>query len=183
MDVTAVSPRDAVSPRGTPAGTWPRHVPRSVAVALCAAGLFLLPTAAQATPPTGVSGTVLATGTMADRFELETHGRTEFVVQQITIQPGGSTGWHYHPGTVLAVVRTGAITRVDSHCRAVTYSAGESLVEPGGAHHVHLGRNLGTEPVELYLTYLDPVGSALAVDAADPGCGDSGGTPPSRSAP
>ncbi|MCA1656360.1 MAG: hypothetical protein LC713_01360 [Actinobacteria bacterium] len=31
-------------------------------------------------------------------------------------------------------------------------------------------RNLGTVPVELYVTYLNPAGNPLSVDAADPGC-------------
>jgi quercetin dioxygenase-like cupin family protein len=150
---------------------------RDVAVGVCAAAVLLLPAAAQAAPPSGVSGTVLATGTMAHRFELETHGPSEFVVQHVTIQPGGSTGWHYHPGTVLVVVQQGTVTRTDDHCRAVSYSAGQSLVEPGGPHHVHLGRNLGTGPAELYLTYVQRAGSELAVPAADPGCGDTAGAP------
>jgi quercetin dioxygenase-like cupin family protein len=154
MNVTAISSR------------------KSAAVALCAAGVFLLPAAAQATPPSGVTGEVLATGTVTHRLEVETHGRAEFVVQHVSIAPGGSTGWHYHPGTVLVVVQRGTVTRIDAHCRAVSYSAGGALVEPGGAHHVHIGRNLGTEPVELYLTYVHPVGSALSVAAPDPGCGD-----------
>jgi hypothetical protein len=39
---------------------------------------------------------------------------------------------------------------------------------------VHIGRNLGTKPAVLYLTYVDPVGSALSVASDDPGCGDGG---------
>lgn len=176
MNVTAISPAQSDRRRT-------RHVRRSTAVALCAAGVLLLPAAAQATPPSGVSGTVLATGTMTHRFELETHRRTEFVVQVVTIQPGGSTGWHYHPGTVLAVVHRGTVTRVDDHCHAVSYPAGRSLVEPGGPQHVHIGRNLGTGPAELYLTYVNPVGSELSVAAADPGCADRAGTHAAGSAP
>ena len=99
---------------------------------------------------------------------------SEFVVRHITIQPGGSTGWHYHPGTLLAVVQQGSLTRIDDDCRAVVYSAGQSLVEPSGSRHVHIGRNLGSEPVELYVTYVKPIGSPLSVDAADPGCGGRG---------
>jgi quercetin dioxygenase-like cupin family protein len=64
------------------------------ATAVVAACLGLLPTAAQATPTSGVTGTVLARGTIADQVRLKTDGATEFVVRQITIQPGGSTGWH-----------------------------------------------------------------------------------------
>lgn len=129
------------------------------AIALVAVGLGLLPTAAQATPASRVTGTVLARGTMTDHFRLRADGATEFVVRQITIQPGGDTGWHYHPGTVLAVVQRGTLTHTDANCRSVSYRAGQSLVEPSGSKHVHIGRNLGPEPVELYVTYVDPIGS------------------------
>ena len=149
-----------------------RRLPRIAGVAVCAVGLGVLPAAAQATPASGVAATVLAQGTTDGGFRLTTHGPSEFVVRHITIQPGGSTGWHYHPGTLLAVVQHGSLTRIDDACRAVVYATGQSLVEPSGSRHVHIGRNLGTEPVELYVTYVNPIGSPLSTDAADPGCGD-----------
>ena len=145
-----------------------RRLPRIAGVAVCAVGLGVLPAAAQATPASGVTATVLAQGTTDGGLRLTTHGPSEFVVRHITIQPGGSTGWHYHPGTLLAVVQHGSLTRIDDDCRAVVYATGQSLVEPSGSRHVHIGRNLGTEPVELYVTYVNPIGSPLSVDAADP---------------
>jgi quercetin dioxygenase-like cupin family protein len=56
---------------------------------------------------------------MTDHVWLKTDGATEFVatgfvVRQITIQPGGSTGWLYHSGTVLVVVQKGTLTRTDA---------------------------------------------------------------------
>ena len=145
-----------------------RKLRRITGVAVCAVSLGVLPAAAQATPSSGVTATVLAQGTTDGGFRLKTHGPSEFVVRHITIQPGGSTGWHYHPGTLLAVVQQGSLTRIDDDCRAVVYSAGQSLVEPSGSGHVHIGRNLGSEPAELYVTYVNPIGSPLSVDAADP---------------
>ncbi|MDQ3886390.1 MAG: cupin domain-containing protein [Actinomycetota bacterium] len=147
-----------------------RKLRRIAGIAVCAVGLGVLPTAAQATPASGVAATVLAHGTTDDGFSLTTSGPSEFVVRHITIQPGGSTGWHYHPGTLLAVVQRGSLIRIDDNCRAMVYVAGQSLVEPSGPRHVHIGRNLGTEPVELYVTYVNPIGSPLSVDAADPQC-------------
>jgi quercetin dioxygenase-like cupin family protein len=85
------------------------------ATAVAAACMGLLPTAAQATPTSGVTGTVLARGTITDHVQLKTAGETEFVVRQITIQSGGSTGWHHHPGTLLAVVKKGTLTRTDAN--------------------------------------------------------------------
>ncbi|MGH3692804.1 MAG: cupin domain-containing protein [Pseudonocardiaceae bacterium] len=140
-------------------------------MAVIAVGLGLLPTAAQATPASGVAGTVLAQGTMRDHVQLKTDGATDFVVRQITIAPGGSTGWHYHPGTLLGIVRKGTLTHTNAACQSVSYPAGQSLVESGGSRDVHIGRNLGVEPVELYVTYVNPAGSQLAVDVPNPGCG------------
>ena len=48
--------------------------------------------------------------------------------------------------------------------------AGAAFVEPSGPRHRHIGRNLGTEPVVLYVTYLLPKGSPLSNDADAPPC-------------
>ncbi|MEV4615088.1 cupin domain-containing protein [Kitasatospora sp. NPDC049258] len=118
----------------------------------------------------GVSATVLAKGTTAGSVSIRSKGRTDVVVREITIQPGGSTGWHYHHGRLIAVVRSGALTRVLDDRSVHTVTAGQSFVEPAGRRRVHIGRNLGSEPVVLYATYLLPEGSPLAVDAPAPGC-------------
>ena len=90
-----------------------------------------------------MTATVLAQGTTDDSFTLKRREPSEFVVRQIIIDPGNRTGWHYHPGTLLAIVKRGTLTRTDADCRSVVYTAGQSLVEPSGARHVHIGRNLG----------------------------------------
>jgi hypothetical protein len=67
-------------------------------------------------------------------------------------------------------VQSGTLTRTMADCSVEVATAGQSFVEPDGANHVHIGRNLGTEPVVLYVTYLLPEGAPLSVDAPDPGC-------------
>lgn len=147
------------------------RIGRAVAVAACAAAVGVVPSAALATPGSGVSGTIVAKGTSEGGLKIKTRGRTDVVVRTITIAPGGSTGWHYHQGQVLAVVQSGTLTRTMSHyCMEETNTAGQSFVEPAGSHHVHIGRNLGTEPVVLTATYFVPAGAPLSVDAPDPGC-------------
>lgn len=147
-----------------------RHIGRIAVIAASAAALGLLSAAAQATPGSRVTGTVVAQGITPDHVKVGNDGPTELVIRQITIQPGGSTGWHYHSGTLLAIVHKGTLTRTDAHCQSVSYPAGQSLVEPSGPREVHIGRNLGAEPVELYVTYVDPASSPLSMDAPDPGC-------------
>ncbi|WP_243766995.1 cupin domain-containing protein [Streptomyces sp. GC420] len=136
----------------------------------CAAALALGSTAALATPGSGVSGTVLAQGTSAGTLKVKAKGRTDVVFRTITVEPGGSTGWHYHPGQLIAVVKSGTLTRTLQDCSVEATPAGTSFIEPSGSDHVHIGRNLGTEPVELYVTYLVPEGSPLAIDADAPEC-------------
>ncbi|MGH3936406.1 MAG: cupin domain-containing protein [Pseudonocardiaceae bacterium] len=141
---------------------------RTLSVLLCGATVAMVPAAAAATPGSGVSGTVLGKGTSNDTIQVKNEGRTDVVVRHIVIEPGGSTGWHYHPGALVAVVHKGTLTRTLDDCSVEVSSAGESLVEPAGDRHVHLGRNLGTEPVELYVTYVIPAGAALLIDASAP---------------
>jgi quercetin dioxygenase-like cupin family protein len=98
------------------------------------------------------------------------------VMQQIVIGPGGSTGWHSHPGPAVALIKAGALALFDSEdptCTPRIYQAGEAFVDKGQGH-VHLARNLSpTENVEVWVTYFDvPPGGPARLDAANPGnCG------------
>jgi hypothetical protein len=53
-------------------------------------------------------------------------------------------------------------------CSTEVTSAGRSFIEPAGRHHTHVGRNLGTEPVVLLVTYVLPAGHQLSQDAPEP---------------
>jgi len=95
----------------------------------------------------------------------------DYITKEITIQPGGSTGWHYHDGRVFGVVREGTLTRTMADCTDVVSATGSAVTEDSGADHVHIGRNLGPVPVVLWVDYIEPAGSPQAVDVPDPGCG------------
>ncbi|WP_432753485.1 cupin domain-containing protein [Streptomyces sp. JL2001] len=135
------------------------------------AAMAVVPSAALATPGTGVSGTVLAKGTSDGRLRIKPpHGDTDVTVRTITVAPGGSTGWHHHPGQLVAVVQSGTLTRTLDDCSVEETFPGQAFIEPAGRRHVHIGRNLGTEPVVLYVTYLLPKGAPLSVDEPAPAC-------------
>ena len=152
-------------------------------IVIVLAGLSLIAGTALATPGVGVIGApVHARGTNAELLnihsdagiKLKTKHPLDFVTQQITIAPGGTTGWHSHPGPVLVTIKSGALTVVyasDKTCGGRTYNVGESFVDRGD-ENVHTALNLGTTPVELWATYLVPgaPGSAFRLDAPDPGC-------------
>jgi quercetin dioxygenase-like cupin family protein len=92
-------------------------------------------------------------------------------VREITLAPGGTTGWHYHDGMLYAFVKQGTLTHSDFTCKTDgTYQAGAAFTEPNGPNHVHLGRNLGTKPVVLDVLSVDPAGAPLSEDAPNPGC-------------
>jgi quercetin dioxygenase-like cupin family protein len=126
------------------------------------ASLALAPSVASATPAYGVSGVIVSQITSAGK---------DYILRQITIQPGGSTGWHYHDGTLYAVVEQGMLTHTESDCKTTaTYSKGAVFVEDSGAGNVHIGRNLGSTPVVLDVLYVDPAGSPLSESVPNPGC-------------
>ncbi|MCW2630055.1 cupin domain-containing protein [Mycobacterium sp.] len=95
----------------------------------------------------------------------------DYITREITIQPGGSTGWHYHDARVFGVVRDGTLTRTMADCTDVVSPAGSAVTEDSGPNHVHIGRNLGPVPLVLWIDYIEPAGSPLSVDVPDPGCG------------
>jgi quercetin dioxygenase-like cupin family protein len=97
----------------------------------------------------------------------------ENVIQQIVLAPGGSTGWHSHPGPAMALITSGALTLYDGDdpmCLAHTYTAGQAFVDSGQGH-VHIARNLSsTDNAEVWVTYLDvPKNQSPRVDQPSPG--------------
>jgi quercetin dioxygenase-like cupin family protein len=124
------------------------------------AALLLFSGVANATPSRGVTAKILSQWTVGDR---------DFVVREITIAPGGSTGWHNHDGTLYALVKQGVLTRTMSDCTTnFVHHQGEVLTEE--PNHVHIGRNLGTEPMVLNVLYVNPAGAPLSRDEPNPGC-------------
>ncbi|GAB3028676.1 hypothetical protein MBOU_39960 [Mycobacterium bourgelatii] len=92
----------------------------------------------------------------------------KFIVRDTTIEPGGSIGWHWHRGHVIAVVKEGTLWHFGSDCTVdAVYKAGDSFIEPSGPEHVHDGRNFGKTPVVLEVLYVIPEGTPL-LDTAPP---------------
>ena len=131
-------------------------------ISALAVGTALVPSVASATPASGVTGVIIRQVTVGDK---------DYILRQITIQPGGSTGWHFHDGTLYAIVERGTLTHTESDCVTTdSYSKGAYFVEESGAGKVHIGRNLGSAPVVLDVLYVDPAGSPLAESVPNPGC-------------
>ena len=119
-------------------------------------------TAGATAPGPGVSGTIISQTTIAGH---------DYILRQITIPAGQSTGWHFHDGTLYGYVEKGTLSHFDSACGPDgVYKAGSTLTEPSGDDHVHIGRNLGSTPVVLDVLYVLPHGAPLSEDAPNPGC-------------
>jgi quercetin dioxygenase-like cupin family protein len=126
---------------------------------------------ALATPPSGLVNILLARGTDASKGTLPIQMGTDVVMAQITVDPGGSSGWHSHPGGAIIVVKQGTPTvyrAIGSQCQSTTYSAGDAFIErPGEVDDV---LNAGTAPYVLYVTFPRvPPGGSARIDEPDPG--------------
>lgn len=113
--------------------------------------------------PCAPTATELAKGTAPDPIELHVDRVSEVLMRRITIPVGGGTGWHYHPGDLLAIVEQGELAHVDARGTIHRYHPGDVFLEPHGADHVHEGHNTGGDDVVLDVTYLNPSAGPLAV--------------------
>jgi quercetin dioxygenase-like cupin family protein len=84
-------------------------------------------------------------------------GSADIAIVKVVIKPGGSTGWHHHPGVVLVPVKAGAVSEYHQDCHKTVYKAGKGFVESNG--DVHLVRNEGDVDAVLYATFLIPTGT------------------------
>jgi quercetin dioxygenase-like cupin family protein len=124
-----------------------------------------------ATAPSGLVNVPLARGTNASDGTIPLQVGTDVAMAQITVEPGGSSGWHSHPGGAIVVVKTGTLTvhrSLGSQCQTTTYSAGQAFIErPGEVDDVV---NTGTVPYVLFVTFPRvPQGEPARIDEPDPG--------------
>ena len=101
----------------------------------------------------------------------QTKGSSDVYVQSNVWAPGGSTGWHSHPGGSLIIVTAGTVTDYEGHdpaCKPHVYTQGMGFVDPGG-DHVHILRNEGNVVAQTTAVQIIPAGAARRIDVADPG--------------
>jgi len=133
-----------------------------------------------ASPPSGVTPTVLSRGTyppfkvktdsppLVD-FEAKSNSPVDMVVRKHEYAPGSSTGWHTHPGPVFITVLQGSVTfyeRDDPNCTPKVVSAGDGYVDDG---HGHIGLNRTNEPAVDISVILAPVGKSFRDELPAPG--------------
>ncbi|HYF25332.1 MAG TPA: cupin domain-containing protein [Baekduia sp.] len=143
------------------------------------AACTLVPTGAigvaSATAPSGVSPVEHVAGARlakkvdvdADGVRFQTTRRTEVSVLTLTVAPGGSTGWHTHPGLAVISVAQGTGKLYATDCTSRTFTAGEAFVEAGD-DKATLFRNEGSAPVVLTVTFIAPRRAAVIRDERAP---------------
>jgi hypothetical protein len=102
--------------------------------------------------------------------QLKSKDNTDIAVANIVVTPHGHSGWHYHPGPVLVVVKTGAITFYhgnDPTCSGTRHPAGTVFIEKGG--DVGIARNEEAVETTVVATFFVPAGGPTRIDAARPG--------------
>lgn len=145
-----------------------------------------------ATPPSGVTFTVLNRATVPEfdarrkykqpnddqagfgvwKIDLEATRSIDVVTVLFTVQPGGHSGWHTHPGPALFTISAGTLTMYegdDPSCAPHPFAAGTGSIEADTARHVHLLRNETTSIAQTIVTFLVPVGAPIRTDLPDPG--------------
>lgn len=150
-----------------------RRVMRLAAVTVGLAGLFLAVDAVPgaATPPAGFTSQVLGRGTYTSDGTLPIKHGMDIVVSKINVLPGGSSGWHSHPGGAIVVVQQGQVTlytSIGNHCDVTTYTQGQSFVERPG--EVNDAVNRGRTNYIIIATFPGvPVGGLSRIDEPNPG--------------
>jgi quercetin dioxygenase-like cupin family protein len=141
---------------------------------------------ALATTPTGVTTTVFGVG----RFEsidantktatpgtkpafwkgkIKAKGASDLYVLQNTITPGGTFGWHSHPGPSLVIVKSGTATFYEGNdpaCAPHVVPTGSTFVDDG--HDTHVVRNEGNVDLVTVVVSLVPAGFQRRIDENAP---------------
>ena len=89
-------------------------------------------------------------------INFQTKGSIDVAHATVIVGPGGSSGWHTHPGIVFVTVKSGTLTFYDKTCVGTVHAAGTSFIEVDGAGPGFARNASTTVPVELLVTYVVP---------------------------
>jgi quercetin dioxygenase-like cupin family protein len=98
---------------------------------------------------------------------MHVNGPNDTLQARLVFQPGGETGWHIHPGPVVVVVKSGALTETHSNGCVTVHPAGSVFFETAG--EVHNAANLTSDVAEVFATFISPAGAQPLIPAMNPG--------------
>src|SRR5690348_3500045 len=138
-----------------------------IALAFTAVLSVLGPAAALA-QPTGLDIIPLAQGfSTQHQIHIQAKGPNDVLQAKLVFQPGGDTGWHTHPGPVIVVVKSGALTEIHRNGCVTVHPAGSVFFETAGEVHRAINQTGGV--TEVYVTFISPAGAPPLQPAGDPG--------------
>ena len=98
---------------------------------------------------------------------LHMKGATDVLQADLIFQPGGTAGWHIHPGPLVVVIKAGALTEIHSNGCMTVHPAGSAFFEsPDEVHNVVNNTSVVTE---VLATFLSPTGTQPLIPVPDPG--------------
>jgi hypothetical protein len=131
--------------------------------------------AALATPPSGLTSEPLARGAAGafriheERLRVDAREATDVAIVRATLDEGGSTGWHGHPGPSMVIVKSGTVTMYEpvrhhdrgrgrhGGCAVRSFGPGQAFVHPSSVHNFV---NSGPGKAEFLVVYFVPAGAA-----------------------
>ena len=105
-----------------------------------------------------------------NKVKLQTQGVVEVAAQRIVIAPGGTLGWHSHPGPTVVTIQSGTMSfyHAEDCTMEMEYEAGDSFSNL--PDEIHMARNESSvTPLVVYASYFVPAGAALRIDQPSPG--------------
>jgi hypothetical protein len=164
-----------------------------MALVLGLVGVAVYAGIALATPPSGVTNppwspvigtfpkginasttTDTGSGSNADPWKIgiTAKGWTDVYILENVIAPGGTFGWHMHPGPSLVIVKSGTLSVYHGpSCTEMDYGPGlpngSTFIDDG--HDLHMVRNNSTTNIaDVYVVSFVPAGWARRIDEPNP---------------
>ena len=109
---------------------------------------------------------ILAVGTT--RYSEVINGPATLTFRQLLMEPQEVSGWHYHPGTLISVVKRGTVAVEDGCGTEDVHKAGDAFEAVG--ERVHRAK-AGVEQLEEYNLFVTPQGSTPTVQVPEKRCG------------
>ena len=144
-----------------------------------AVGVAVYASTVLATPPSKVTPTEYGVGRFSSfdtsgsigawSAKMNIRGASDLHVLSNRIGPGGSFGWHSHPGPSFVIIKSGTATvhlGADPQCRPHRFRAGSGFVDKGRA--VHIVRNEGSVDLVTVVVSFTPRGATRRIDEAKP---------------
>jgi quercetin dioxygenase-like cupin family protein len=153
-----------------PASVRPSRL-KQCGTVLAAASLIagtLVPARTALADPTGLDIIPLAQGfSTQHEIHIQAKGPNDVLQARLVFNPGGDTGWHTHPGPVIVVVKSGALTEIHKNGCVSVHPAGSVFFESAG--EVHRAINQTGNVTEVYATFISPAGAPPLQPTGDPG--------------